>query len=432
MKPSLIHLHLLSVHLLSTLCSGAAIGDHFTQYGVRRVFRWRDSSGIPTSTRTSTIPLTLTAPPPSASPFTTDTQITTLSYDYSETYTIVNVVYSTDEWPGPAPTATSSGSTGSLEVYTYSAADRCPNTWTATTTRTLSVNAVTRTQMIARATSTTDRFVEVQTAPDYDAGWEGDPQTWVAWKTYTWSVTDAKFYILPTGLAEPTVWNPDNQIAGYGYPESYGWRDQPAPEQFVESCQPPNLTAPGSNFIWYAQGNMFIEDPAIRKSREKERRRRWNILWGTIPSFISAFVLGFIESLFWFSRLMQGRRALRGGTVVWGLMTGLLGFFLVRKQRARPEEERAELAKMWREIPARRRVQLWVKWGFRWRYPVEFLGEAPGDAGQAVGLADVSVMRPEAVVRRGGVEEEEEEQLPPYTKYSEESAPGYEASLPRI
>lgn len=101
----------------------------------------------------------------------------------------------------------------------------------------------------------------------------------------------------------------------------------------------------------------------------------WVIVIATILPTI--FVLGFIESYFWFRRMMLGKSALRLGTVCWCALS-LWFILLTRKSPTRNGEDQALLKQYWATLGAGERIKLWFKWGFRWRYPVELLGNPEG------------------------------------------------------
>ncbi|KAH9878068.1 hypothetical protein J1614_003285 [Plenodomus biglobosus] len=86
------------------------------------------------------------------------------------------------------------------------------------------------------------------------------------------------------------------------------------------------------------------------------------------------FILGFLESWFWFRRLMHGRSAMRFGTVCWVLML-LLVLCATRIQDRRTEEDRILLAEKWKEMTAGAKFKAWMRYGFRHRYPEEHLGQ---------------------------------------------------------
>lgn len=101
----------------------------------------------------------------------------------------------------------------------------------------------------------------------------------------------------------------------------------------------------------------------------------WVIVIATIIPAL--FLFGFVESYFWFRRLMLGKSALRLGTVCWCLIS-LWVILLTRKSSARSEADQALLREYWKSLSAGTRIKLWFKWGFRWRYPVELLGNPDG------------------------------------------------------
>lgn len=102
------------------------------------------------------------------------------------------------------------------------------------------------------------------------------------------------------------------------------------------------------------------------------------------------FLLGWLESWFWFRRLMLGKSTLRLGTVSWTCISLWAGC-LIRKTPARRPEDQAVLRERWNAMGAGTRIKLWFKWGFRHRYPVELLGEDPRKSGANPGMPGVSV-----------------------------------------
>ncbi|KAF2871391.1 hypothetical protein BDV95DRAFT_494075 [Massariosphaeria phaeospora] len=100
--------------------------------------------------------------------------------------------------------------------------------------------------------------------------------------------------------------------------------------------------------------------------------RTWIIIIAAILP--SLFVLGFVESWFWFRRLMTGRGCLRFGTVTW-IMISLWVACFTRTQSARSVEDQKLLRERWNALSASQAFKLWWKWGFRHRYPIELLGQ---------------------------------------------------------
>ncbi|KAL2130909.1 hypothetical protein VTI74DRAFT_5793 [Chaetomium olivicolor] len=103
--------------------------------------------------------------------------------------------------------------------------------------------------------------------------------------------------------------------------------------------------------------------------------KTWVIVVATVIPTI--FLLGFVESYCWFRRMMLGKSALRLGTICWCCMS-LWFILLTRKSAARSPQDQALLKQYWATLSAGQRIKYWFKWGFRWRYPVELLGNPDG------------------------------------------------------
>lgn len=105
-----------------------------------------------------------------------------------------------------------------------------------------------------------------------------------------------------------------------------------------------------------------------------------------IASVIPAlFLLGFLESWFWFRRLMMGKSAMRFGTVSWVLIS-LWVLCFTRMQDARSTEDQKLLQEKWKNMGSGAAFKAWFKWGFRHAYPVEHLGQY---SKQTVGVVPV-------------------------------------------
>ncbi|RMZ73439.1 hypothetical protein GMOD_00007947 [Pyrenophora seminiperda CCB06] len=115
----------------------------------------------------------------------------------------------------------------------------------------------------------------------------------------------------------------------------------------------------------------------------------WVIIIATVIPGL--FLLGFLESWFWFRRLMMGKSAMRFGTVCW-VFISLWVLCFTRMQDRRSAEDQKLLAQKWKEMSRGKAFKAWMKWGFRHRYPEELLGQfssttvgivPPGQASQA-------------------------------------------------
>ncbi len=88
------------------------------------------------------------------------------------------------------------------------------------------------------------------------------------------------------------------------------------------------------------------------------------------------FVLGFVESFFWFRQLMLGRAALRFGTVCWIAITLWILCF-TKTSPPRSLEDQKALRIQWDGLSAATKWTLWWRWGFRHAYPEQLLGPDP-------------------------------------------------------
>ncbi|SPQ25784.1 7b3b9ddd-f20b-420e-83ae-33433bcc76ff [Thermothielavioides terrestris] len=99
------------------------------------------------------------------------------------------------------------------------------------------------------------------------------------------------------------------------------------------------------------------------------------VLASVLPAI---FLLGFVESYFWFRRLMLGKSALRLGTICWCCIS-LWVICMTQHQPARSPEDQVLLRQYWDTLSAGTRLKYWFRHGFRWRYPVELLGNPNGN-----------------------------------------------------
>jgi hypothetical protein len=95
------------------------------------------------------------------------------------------------------------------------------------------------------------------------------------------------------------------------------------------------------------------------------------IIASVIPGL---FLLGILESWFWFRRLMMGKSAMRFGTISWVLISLWIMCFTRMQDRRSPEDQKL-LAEKWKNMSNGAAFKAWCKWGFRHRYPEELLGQ---------------------------------------------------------
>lgn len=139
---------------------------------------------------------------------------------------------------------------------------------------------------------------------------------------------------------------------------------------YLADCR--NPTATDDSYWGNLEPGTSRDDPVNDWLRKKPGPKPWVIALAVV--FPSLFLLGFVESFFWFRRMMVGRAALRVGTICWILILPLLVFF-VRYTAARGEDsDQSELRNRWSRLRLGIRVKLWLRWGFRGSYPTELLG----------------------------------------------------------
>lgn len=88
------------------------------------------------------------------------------------------------------------------------------------------------------------------------------------------------------------------------------------------------------------------------------------------------FIFGLLESWFSFKGLMLGKQRKRGTPYLWCCISCFSLCCVGPTYKAKSVEEQAILAERWKELKVGKKLGLWLKWGFRWKYP-DVLGEAP-------------------------------------------------------
>ncbi len=207
------------------------------------------------------------------------------------------------------------------------------------------------------------------------------PVTWTAPSScptpFTVTTLDAVYipsqvtpYITPTSTISATHWGPDaTRVYAYvtlildptAIPAS---RHDPSNHAF-DDCFNPSTTSPG-----YHSSSTFCS--ALTGCVAKAT---WIIVIATLLPTI--FVLGLVENYFWFRRLMLGRWTLRVGTVCWCLVS-LWCVMLTHNVKARSKEDQVLLRQLWAGLGWRARIGVWLRWGFRHKYPVEVIGSWDG------------------------------------------------------
>lgn len=145
---------------------------------------------------------------------------------------------------------------------------------------------------------------------------------------------------------------------------------------YIASCTPPPASYTGSSSGGGSSSSGNNDDDSWTNYRTCyfggcTTLKTWIIVIATVLPGI--FLLGFVESFFWYTRLMKGKSALRCGTVCWVLLS-LWVLCFTRMQDARSKEDQKLLQQKWKEMSAGQKFKNW-SWGFRRRYPVPLLGQ---------------------------------------------------------
>ncbi|TGZ78658.1 hypothetical protein EX30DRAFT_133265 [Ascodesmis nigricans] len=116
------------------------------------------------------------------------------------------------------------------------------------------------------------------------------------------------------------------------------------------------------------------------------------IALGVVFGFL--LILGFFESYHHFTQLMRGKGALRLGTVSWVFIFIFAACLIRRERRRKNAEEKRRLKEYWERLPRKRRLALWLKHGFTWRYPpfLVHIREGRGENGEVLEMSGVEVV----------------------------------------
>jgi hypothetical protein len=310
---------------------------------------------------------------PTAKPISTST--------YSDTYDDVEIV-SIFLAPGAVPasdlvtaTRTSSASRSVYTEYavpvTWTAPASCPTPFTVTTfaevyvpaviTAHLSPQSTTSTVYTDHLSSSTYTYLTLFLAP-----------TAVPSSVLGDTTTDYDYTAYVARCTNPATWDDSSSSSGSGGSGGYHSGDDSGGDGSDDWTVCAALTGCVSLATWII------------------------VVASVLPSI---FLLGFVESYFWFRRLMRGQSALRLGTICWSALS-LWCLCVIRRSPERSSEDQVLLRQYWASLGAGTRIKLWLRHGFRWRYPVELLGNPSGGnpavvmpvppppPGQAQGVAD--------------------------------------------
>ena len=302
------------------------------------------STYIDKFTQTNTVTLSITTAPADATPITTIT-----SADIYNEFTMEYIELAAADLPTPLPTAPYDPSTVPVYHYyiqkeTYSNPASCSDVepWTYSTRVTVSIPSEATYQVKPTSEST-----EIYTG-------------WVS------TVTNVYHFIAPGTV-------PTSTSSYYSY---YGSSETDACEKPYAAYRYDDDDDDDDDYY-----NRWSTDSTSGSSGSSSRWDRY--YGGSLQTYIlviiivipSVFVLGFVESYFWFTKLMKGRSALRGGTLLW-VFISLWTACLIRSENAGVDPEwRKEAEAKWKARGLGEKLKLWLKYGFHWSYPVAVMGE---------------------------------------------------------
>lgn len=286
---------------------------------------------------------------PTATPTSTSTYLQTY-YDLQIVYAYypTGVIAESDLEPERTYdySATTTSTTTSTYIYfsmpvTMTAPASCPTQFTVTTSASVDVPS----QVTAQVTPTSTKAGTTST------GLYGD-------------------------IYEYQTWYLSSSAAPFTATSDYYYR------YYIASCSTPpaayNTGSPRSG------GGGSNSDDSDSSSRSRSRScsyfyescytplRTWIIIIAAVIPGL--FVLGLLESWFWFRRLMMGKSALRFGTVCW-VFISLWILCFTRMQDKRSPEDQKLLMENWKKMSTGAALKAWLKWGFRHAYPVPLLGQ---------------------------------------------------------
>lgn len=312
---------------------------------------------------------TITSPSGTAISTSTITQ----TDNYSETYTIVEVLYPYN----PTPTSTSAAyATATTDDYdyaytnyvvnlAYTAPASCSTTWTYTT-------AVT----VDPPYEIEDALVPTSVSTSYSVNNRSPFQPT--------TITQVYAYIDPTQVPAsslsmlrynyepyPSCYNPSSDGSTSGDSSS---SSSSSSSSGIYSCGYYYCSTGDDSVSWINDSSYYGISPLAI------------ILITVLGWSFVVFVAGLFESYFYFQRLMKGWQARRGLPITWWFwifpVTVLICLgFSRRGFQARNEEDARELRQKWEDMGFWMRKRRWLQYGFTWGYP-SILGPAPPRVGR--------------------------------------------------
>ncbi|TVY81017.1 hypothetical protein LSUE1_G009033 [Lachnellula suecica] len=209
--------------------------------------------------------------------------------------------------------------------------------------------------------------------------------------TYTYGDYDPTPTTAIIAVLNPTDVSADDLASASSYGKPYGLnRECYTPTSY---CTTPTDAAATctTTFVADRSSSSSINDPYSYSSDDYDDYedswiRTTIIIAVTVPVgwILIWLLIGLWESWLSFKGLMLGQHRKRGLPYAWCCISILFLCFTGPTYKAKSVEEQARLAELWKEMGAGTKFKLWMKWGFRWKYPVDVLGEEPEVAKRAL------------------------------------------------
>lgn len=282
-----------------------------------------------------------------ASSFAPITTITTTGYDDYADVTLVEIVVPTGVGT-EAAYGYSEDETSYVVPVTYTPSATCSQNWTYSTNIPVYLPAIVT--LPAATVSTTVSY--------YTGFGEAAPSP----------TTQIIAILNPTDVnsadlaAASSAYAPDDLSYCYT-PTTY------CPTAVSATCTPTFAYDPNSDGYAYSSSYYDYDDPWYRTVLiiAIAVPVGWVFLW---------LCIGFLESWLSFKGLMLGQKRKRGLPYSWCCLSVFFLCFIGPTYQAKSTEEQTELLAKWKELGAGKKFKLWMKWGFRWKYP-DMIGEEP-------------------------------------------------------
>lgn len=283
----------------------------------------------------------------------------------SAAYADVTIVYEVLESGSPISRTRASDYLSAVYTYyvipiTYSADPTCSQTWTYSTNVPITLPAIITPTPVTATTSVTT----------YTYGYGSEPQ-----QTYVVAILNATDVNAEDVAYASSVYAPS--YASYCYTPT-------------TTCSTPTATGSAAKCT-----TTFVYDSSYSSSgsRYSSYDEYYDNYWLTplilicvlvpVGWFLLWLIVGLFESWMSFKGLMLGQHRKRGLPYAWCCISIIFLCWTGPTYKAKSPEEQAVMLERWKEMKKGEKFKLWMKWGFRWKYPT-MLGEEPQIAKRAL------------------------------------------------